>query len=78
MAAIWSYLLATIGVTGLYIAAKNPKLGWRINIGAQVLWLVYAVVTQQWGFIVSALAYGFVYIRLLRRSNYDNSARADP
>jgi len=64
----WSYVLAAIGVTGLWIAATRPTIGWRFNIGAQVVWLAYAVATRQWGFIVTALAYGAVYLRLLRRA----------
>lgn len=59
----WSYLLTVFGLTGLVLAGRNKSLGWAIGLAAQVLWFVYAVVTQQWGFIVSALAYGSVYFR---------------
>jgi hypothetical protein len=64
----WSYVLAAIGVTGLWIAATRPTIGWRFNIAAQIVWLAYAVATRQWGFIVTAVAYGVVYLRLLRRA----------
>jgi len=59
----WSWLLTAVGVTGLWIAGSKRRLGWGIGISAQVLWVSYAVATQQWGFIASALAYGFVYVR---------------
>lgn len=59
----WSWLLAAVGVTGLFLAGSSNKLGWALGFGAQLLWVVYAVVTEQWGFIASALAYGFVYAR---------------
>lgn len=59
----WSWLLTGVGVTGLYFAGRKRALGWGIGIAAQVLWFLYAVVTQQWGFIVSCLAYGSVYTK---------------
>jgi hypothetical protein len=57
----WSFVLAGIGIIGLYLAGKNNRAGWAIGVGAQVLWIVYAIVTQQWGFIASAVAYSWVY-----------------
>lgn len=58
---IWSLALAAVGVLGIYLSGKKNYWGWGIGLGAQVLWIVYAVVTDQWGFIISALAYGWVY-----------------
>lgn len=63
MSAWWSWLLTAVGVTGLLVAGSQRKLGWAIGLGAQVLWLSYAIATDQWGFIVSAFAYGSVYAR---------------
>jgi hypothetical protein len=60
---IWSWVLAAVGVVGLLLAGSSNKLGWAIGFGAQVLWIVFAVATEQYGFIASALAYGFVYAR---------------
>lgn len=57
----WSYILTAVGVFGLYLAGRKNQFGWAVGIGAQVLWFAYAVTTQQWGFIVSCLAYGWVY-----------------
>lgn len=56
----WSWLLMAVGVTGLFLAGKKRKVGWAIGIGVQLLWIAYAVVSKQWGFIVSALVYGAV------------------
>lgn len=52
-----------IGVTGLYFAGRKNKVGWAIGIFAQVLWVSYALATSQYGFLVSAGAYGWVYVR---------------
>ncbi len=65
---VWSYVLAGLGVTGLLIAASRPKVGWWFNIVAQVPWLAYAVVSRQWGFVLTPVAYAVGYARLLRRA----------
>lgn len=63
MTQLWSWLLAAVGVTGLLVAGSKYWWGWMIGLGAQVLWFIYAVATRQYGFIVSAFAYGAVYAR---------------
>lgn len=72
----WSYALAAMGVTGLWIAATRPRVGWWFNIAAQALWLTYAVATRQWGFLVTAVAYAYVYARLLRRAYKSDEDRS--
>ena len=59
----WSILLTAVGVLGLWVAGRRSAWGWAIGIAAQALWIAYAVATRQWGFIASALAYGWVYSR---------------
>lgn len=59
----WSWLLTAVGVTGLWVAGSRSKWGWAIGLGAQALWLTYAVVTGQYGFIVGCLFYGSMYAR---------------
>ncbi|MFC8432243.1 hypothetical protein [Streptomyces sp. NPDC057253] len=66
MVAWWSWVLTAVGVTGLYFAGRRRALGWAIGLGAQVLWIGYALTTKQYGFLVSAGAYGWVYARNFR------------
>ncbi|MFE9921571.1 hypothetical protein ACFYQA_08310 [Streptomyces sp. NPDC005774] len=66
MIAWWSWLLTAVGVTGLYFAGRKRALGWAIGLGAQVLWVAYALSTRQYGFLVSAFAYGWVYAKNFR------------
>lgn len=58
---IWSFVLAAIGILGIYLAGKNNKWGWALGLFAQVLWFTFAIVTEQYGFIAIAIAYGYIY-----------------
>lgn len=57
----WSWLLTAGGVFGLWLAGRKSPWGWAVGLAMQVLWITYAVVTQQYGFVISAIAYGAVY-----------------
>ena len=59
----WSWVLAVIGVTGIFFVGRKTIWGWHILLVNEILWVTYAVVTKQYGFIFSALAYGIVYVR---------------
>jgi hypothetical protein len=72
----WSWTLAAIGVTGLFLAGSNRKAGWAIGLGVQALWIAYAFATRQWGFIASAVAYGAVNVRNWLR--WRRAERANP
>lgn len=56
----WSIILTVVGVTGLYFLIKKKWYGFAIGLGAQVLWVSYAVATRQWGFLGSCVVYGAV------------------
>ena len=56
----WSVVLAVIGVFGLYLTTRKMAAGYAVGVGVQVLWITYAIVTAQYGFIFSALAFGAV------------------
>lgn len=58
----WSILLTVVGIGGLYALTKKKWWGFAIGLGAQALWIAYAVATKQWGFLGSAIAYGTVNI----------------
>lgn len=60
---MWSWVLAVIGVAGIFLVGRKTIWGWLILCVNEVLWIIYALHTDQYGFIVSALAYAAVYIR---------------
>jgi len=76
----WSYLLAAVGIFGLWLAGRKDYRGWFVGLGAQILWIAYATATQQWGFYISAFCYGAVYLQNGRRwmREHRAAAVADP
>jgi hypothetical protein len=59
----WSWLLAILGVSGMYFVGKKTVWGWLVLLANEVIWVIYALITQQYGFIAMAIAYAFVYIK---------------
>ena len=59
----WSWALSALGVTGLWLIGKRHWWAWGIAFANECLWMVYAIVTKQYGFIFGALAYGSVHAK---------------
>ena len=59
----WSYVLAAVGVTGIFFVGRKTIWGWWVLLFNEALWIAYALITDQYGFILSAIAYAAVYIR---------------
>lgn len=78
MTPYWSYLLTAVGIVGLMLAGRKQHTGWLIGLLAQTLWAAYGAATSQYGFIISAFVYGYVYadnyIRW-RRSDFPDAAK---
>jgi len=47
----------------MFFVGKKNMLGWLVLLVNECLWIMYALVTKQYGFIVMALAYATVYIK---------------
>lgn len=60
---LWSWLLTVIGVFGLWMSSRRKAWGFLIGFSAQILWVAYALATDQLGFVVSAFFYGWMYWR---------------
>lgn len=63
----WSWILAVIGVSGIYVVGNKNMLGWLVLCINECIWTVYAIATKQYGFIVMAIAYATVYIKSFRQ-----------
>jgi hypothetical protein len=72
---MWSVILPALGLTALVLVDRRPVLSWIITIVDEVVWIVYAVVTCQYGFIVTALAYAVVAIGKLRSRPWTRKGR---
>jgi hypothetical protein len=75
---VWSISLSLIGIIGLHIAGMKSQWGWFIGLGAQVLWIIFAIATNQYGFILSACAYGLVNWNNLRKWRAEKRESATP
>ena len=73
MTQYWSWLLAVIGVTGIYIVGRKTIWGWLILCVNECLWIFYALATKQYGFIFMATAYALVYIKSYRQWRRDDA-----
>lgn len=63
MTQFWSWILAAVGILGIYLAGRKNSAGWLVGMFAQVLWLAYAIATRQWGFLFTSVAYGAIYTK---------------
>lgn len=62
----WSWLLAGMGITGMYFVGKKRWEAFLWLIVMECLWIVFALQTRTYGFIVGSLAYIAVYMRNVR------------
>ena len=60
---MWSWVLAFIGVSGIFLVGRKTIWGWLVLFLNEVLWIFYALTTKQYGFIFAAVAYGIVYVK---------------
>lgn len=60
---MWSWILAVIGVSGIFLVGRKTIWGWLILCVNECLWIAYALATKQYGFIAMAVAYAAVYIK---------------
>ena len=60
---MWSYVLAAIGVTGIYFVGRKSIWAWFLLLFNECIWVAYALATDQYGFIIMATAYSAVYIK---------------
>lgn len=60
---VWSWVLGFVGLIGFYLAGKKVWWSWYINIANQLLWLIYSLVSEQYGFLVATAGYSVVFVK---------------
>jgi len=66
MLVFWlSLVMAAAGCLGLFLAGKGKWQGWAIGLAVQSVWMVFAIITEAYGLIITAIMYAVVYGRNL-------------
>lgn len=60
---ILSYIMVAVGLAGFILAGNKVWWAWYVNLGCQVLWMIYALITSQYAFIISAVFYSVIFFR---------------
>lgn len=61
-AAFWvSLVLAGFGIAGIHLAGKGRWYGWLLGFLVQPVWIVFAIITEAYGLVLTAIAYAVVY-----------------
>jgi hypothetical protein len=63
----WSWALGAGAVTSAWLVGSGRRVGWAVALVLQCGWLTYGVASGQLGFAASALVFGAVNVRNLRR-----------
>lgn len=74
---IWSFLLVFIGAGAWWLVGRNVALGWAVAILNETLWIVYGILSYQYGFIVGGLIYIIVFYRNYRKWSRVNVYKED-
>ena len=78
MSQYWSWLLTAAGLTCFWLAGRKAWWAWYVGLAAQSLWLIYALGTRQWGFLVGVAAYSAVYAKNARAWTAEHRAERQP
>lgn len=60
---MWSWILAILGITGIFLVGRKTIWGWLVLCANEILWVTYALITKQYGFIAMAIAYVIIYVK---------------
>ena len=66
--AYWAWLLTALQVLALWAAGRELWWGWLLGAGIQPVWIVYAELTSQHGFVLGCLVSGAVQLRNFARA----------
>ena len=59
---ILPYVVSVVGFSAFWLVPKHP-LGWGVAICSQIFYIPFVLLTHEWGFLVHAFLYGFVFVR---------------
>lgn len=53
MSQLWGYLLSALGASSYLLAVRGIKAGLWVGVGTQFVWVSYALISDQPGFLFS-------------------------
>jgi hypothetical protein len=62
-AQVWSFIVTIVGVIGFFLAGKKIWWAWYVNIFCQVLWVIFALVSGLYGFLLGTIPYTIVFVK---------------
>jgi hypothetical protein len=60
---MWSWILEGIGMTGALLAGRKLWWAWSLLLANAILWAVYGITSEQYGFAFASIFYGPIYAR---------------
>ncbi len=80
MAEAFSWIVTVLGLLGFWLAGKKVWWSWYVNIVNQLAWVVFAVVTDYYAFLVGTAFYFVVFVRnayLWTKDHFNDRPRYD-
>lgn len=78
MSVWWSVGLAIGAVWSAWLLGNRNRAGWSLGLVLQLGWIVYSVMSRQWGFLASAVVFTVVDARnYLKWKRLDNATPRD-
>lgn len=62
MSDVFPYILSVLGIAALLTIGRGHWWGWGIAFTNECLWIMFAITTEQYGFLLGAFAYGAVNV----------------
>ena len=59
----FSWIVTILGLLGFWLAGKKLWWSWYINIANQVMWVIFAIITDYYAFLVGTAFYLAVFSR---------------
>lgn len=58
-----AWLVTIIGLVGFWLAGNKVWWAWYVNVANQVLWVIFALVSGYYAFLLGASFYTFVFVK---------------
>lgn len=60
---IFSWVVTLVGCFGFWLGGKKIWWSWYVNIANQIAWVIFAVITGYYAFLIGTAVYSVVFVR---------------